>query len=57
MLTSVSPFYRYTPPASTQSIDGAKWALVSKNGPFSDANGDTDPVDAIARHATPQPGP
>ncbi len=35
--------YKYTPPAGSRSIDGGSWSLVSQDGPFSDADGWTDP--------------
>ena len=43
--------YRYTPPKGTKSIDGGTWSLVSKNGPFSDADGYTDPSLYLSIHA------
>ncbi len=43
--------YKYTPPAGSKSIDGGTWSLVSQNGPFSDADGYTDPSLYLSIHA------
>jgi hypothetical protein len=43
--------YRYAPPAGTKSIDGGTWSVISKGGPFSDADGYTDPSLYLTIHA------
>ncbi len=43
--------YRYTPAKGTKSIDGGSWSVVSRNGPFSDADGGADPAVYLTIHA------